>query len=451
MKNGALRGWPGQLAIGVGVAVVMAGMLGLGLAHRGTPGHPAGAPAALATAIPAATSPAAESTPTPAATATAATPTPLPTPIATAEPTPSATPLPSANASAWHLETAPSGTGPLMGLTCVDAAHCWAAGEDPTGFGAAEIIATTDGGATWTAQSVPRQPASLQAVFDVSRLTVERCVAIAATSGGELTSVALTTDDGGSRWTQHTLPAAGQNGITHLDCVAPSTCHAFGADRPTGTTGTNVLDTSTDGGATWTAAATPDALCTLNQSCQLFAMTFVDATDGWLVGGTCPSPGSCTGIIMSTSDGGATWHTAYTGGGAILGIWCAGLSTSTDCEAVGVSESLRSIDGGRTWTVRPAPTGLNGVSCADALRCVAVGAESRPTASAGLVPQVSVFATTADGGATWTTRTLPTDTSNWLNRVTCTGSSCLAAGGSQVVVDGTSTSGTHALLITVPS
>jgi photosystem II stability/assembly factor-like uncharacterized protein len=337
-----------------------------------------------------------------------------------------------------------------LGLTCVDAGYCWAVGEDPTGFAPA-IVATTNGGVIWTAQRVPQQPASLQAVFDVSCFSSQECVAAAATSGGETTSVMLTTTDGGTTWAQHSLPSDGQNGPTHLDCVGPAACYLFGADQPRGA---NVLDISTDAGSTWTATTAPDGLCSLKQSCHLSGMTFLDARDGWMVGYRCPSPGVCTGIIAATSDAGATWRTVFTGDGYISGIWCGRVSSSVDCLAVGASKVLVSLDGGSTWTPRSAPSDLTSITCVDSLHCTAVGSRSQPWNSPGLIPQVGVLAATSDGGGTWRTQLLPTDTSTWLNRVSCvSASACWVVGGEQAKVaygGGPPGSGpqTHALVLT---
>jgi photosystem II stability/assembly factor-like uncharacterized protein len=350
----------------------------------------------------------------------------------------------------WQPQHLPSTIGPLLGLTCVDAGYCWAVGEDPTGFAPA-IVATTNGGVIWTAQRVPQQPASLQAVFDVSCFSSQKCVAAAATSGGETTSVMLTTTDGGTTWAQHSLPSDGQNGPTHLDCVEPSACYLFGADQPRGA---NVLDISTDAGSTWTATTAPDGLCSLKQSCYLSGMTFLDARDGWMVGYRCPSPGACTGSIAATSDGGTTWRTVFTGEGYISGIWCGRVSSSVDCLAVGASKVLVSLDGGTTWTPRSAPSDLTSITCVDSLHCTAVGSRSQPWNSPGLIPQVGVLATTSDGGGTWSTQLLPTDTSTWLNRVSCvSASACWVVGGQQAKVaygGGPPGSGpqTHALVLT---
>jgi hypothetical protein len=317
-----------------------------------------------------------------------------------------------------------------MGLTCVDASHCWAVGEDPTGFAPA-IAATADGGVTWTVERVPQRPASLQAVFDVSCFSTLRCVAAAATSGGETTSVALTTANGGATWTQRSLPTDGQNGPTRLACVGGSTCSLYGADQPRGA---NVLDFSTDAGATWTATTAPDAVCTLAQSCRVSGMTFVNAKDGWLAANTCPNPGACTGLIAATSDGGATWRTVDTGDGYINDIWCGPAASSVDCIALGAN-ALVSHDAGGTWAPRSVPNGLASISCSDPLHCTAAGSRSQAWDQAGLIPQQGVLATTGNGGDSWTTQLLPADTSTWLNRVSCvSASACMLAGGQQAKV-----------------
>ena len=449
MRQRLLRGWRlGQLAVGLGVAVALTAVLALAIAHGGAPGRPAGAPTAQSTVAPAASvpcqsidataaaSPAAAPSPSASATSTSVCtvvptdtpgPSPADSPAATSTPqppTPAATPSPAASTTAWQPQHLPSTIGGLMGLTCVDATHCWAVGEDPTSFAPA-IAATSDGGATWIAQRIPQRPASLQAVFDVACFSTRQCVAAAATSGGETTSVELTTTNGGATWTQRSLPSDGQNGPTRLACLAPSTCYLYGADVPRGV---NVVDLSSDAGMTWTATTAPEGVCSLAQSCRLSGMTFLDAHDGLLIGNRCPDPGACTGVVATTSDGGATWHTVHTGDGYIGDIWCGTASSSGDCITIGAS-SLVSHDRGTTWTVRSAPEGLVSISCVDPLHCTAVGSQSRPSTGAGLIPQVAQLGTTRDGGQTWTTQLFAAGTSSWLNRVSCVSTSaCWAAG-----------------------
>jgi hypothetical protein len=71
------------------------------------------------------------------------------------------------------------------------------------------------------------------------------------------------------------------------------------------------------------------------------------------------------------------------------------------------------------------------ITCVDPLHRTAVGSRSQPWNSPGLIPQVAVLATTSDGGRTWSTQLLPTDTSTWLNRVSCTSASACWAVGAQ--------------------
>lgn len=354
-------------------------------------------------------------------------PTPTDSPAPPPTPTPNATPPPVVIA-AWQPQRMPATAGGSMGLTCTDSRHCWAVGEDPTGF-APQILATTDGGNVWTAQTVPDTPARLQAVFDVSCLSTHFCVAVAGTYPGETTSVILRTVDGGSTWTQVALPADGQSGLARLECVGTSVCYALGQDQ---NRKANVLDITADGGTTWTATSAPDGVCSLAANCFLRGLSFVDARRGWLVGGgLCPGNG-CTGVVEATTDGGATWRSQFTGSGAITDISCVRDASTVDCHSVGVapSGSLVSRDGGTSWSQQPTPQYAASIDCADALHCRAVGARDQSTpVPSEQFPQVGLLVTTSDGGSSWATESLAPGTSTWLNRVFCVDPlSCWAVG-----------------------
>jgi photosystem II stability/assembly factor-like uncharacterized protein len=54
----------------------------------------------------------------------------------------------------WTLQTVPSGTGNLSGIACPSTSNCYAVGATYPGESGAMIIATTDGGAGWLGLSL---------------------------------------------------------------------------------------------------------------------------------------------------------------------------------------------------------------------------------------------------------------------------------------------------------
>jgi photosystem II stability/assembly factor-like uncharacterized protein len=95
--------------------------------------------------------------------------------------------------------------------------------------------------------------------------------------------------------------------------------------------------------------------------------------------------------------------------------------------------AITTKDGGSTWTPRPLPVGnigqygvpdFKGMACPSASRCYMVGDETPGDGSPS-----GVISASADGGKTWTPRTLPPGTTS-LNAISCaTPTDCVVVGG----------------------
>jgi photosystem II stability/assembly factor-like uncharacterized protein len=125
----------------------------------------------------------------------------------------------------------------------------------------------------------------------------------------------------------------------------------------------------------------------LPQGGILYDVDFVDATHGWAVGGG--------GLVLATSDGGATWQKRSSSARGML-------------HAVAFADTLHgwtawppdpwgsggavyaTVDGGATWTEQPAARGMEDFACLDAEHVWAAGGNR--------------ILYTADGGATWSER-----------------------------------------------
>jgi photosystem II stability/assembly factor-like uncharacterized protein len=194
---------------------------------------------------------------------------------------------PSSCTSSAGSVTATSGNGSgqapaLAAVEFVDSGHGWVAG-------AGRIMATSDGGASWT-----RQYAGQADLNQVDFVDVDHGW---AAGGGTL----LRTADGGATWTPLAEPCQGE--LSSLHFVSPAVGYAVAA-APSGSpspggpyttaTGGTLLRTG-DGGATWSAVtsapASPQSAC------------FANADDGYL--GT-------PGRIWRTTDGGGHWTLALT-------------------------------------------------------------------------------------------------------------------------------------------
>ena len=81
----------------------------------------------------------------------------------------------------------------LNGITCPTSRSCFAVGNTDTFTGA--VIATTDGGATWTQQTVPT---AILFLNGVSCASPSDCTAVG--SNQNAATAVLSTTNGGTRW-----------------------------------------------------------------------------------------------------------------------------------------------------------------------------------------------------------------------------------------------------------
>lgn len=346
--------------------------------------------------------------------------------------------------------TLPAPVNSLAAVDCVDPLRCWAVGSTVGTGGApngAAVIATHDGGASWTTQPVP---ASVGFLSDVSCSDRHYCVAVGQlvqTSNGQ--GAITTTSDGGATWTAATVPP-GVLDVTAVDCRANRRCLAIGtvatgsvalvssAARPgwvqlgtlpddlTGATAISCPDSqhcwvtiqqaldvdhvagkvafTTDGGSTWAATASPKAVGYLNgidcvNSAPGSGLPFTSTTastatgSGAPVEGTPPSPAASG----TTAPSGSSTTTTVPG-------------TTTTASPPAAS----------TTTTTTTPTGLRGVWC------VAVGTTA--STLTGTRSGRGIILTTTDGGTTWSSQPV-SPTSAVLMGVSCTAvNSCVAVG-----------------------
>lgn len=202
----------------------------------------------------------------------------------------------------------------LRNVDFIDSSNGWAVGENGT------ILHTADGGDHWT-----QQPAGVTDEF--------RGVAFVNTSQGWATSFRVThyddsgdpddwrgriwhTADGGQTWRSQSLPAnAGLlNRITFIDAQHGWTVgiKATGAD-PDHPEHAGVVYRTTDGGQTWQELYSPGPNITLN------GVEWTDSNHGWVVG--FPNLSNMTGgFVFHTADGGQTWQ-RQTPGGFFSPLW----------------------------------------------------------------------------------------------------------------------------------
>src|SRR5262249_22138387 len=265
----------------------------------------------------------------------------------------------------WTVQSDSSTHETLWGVSCVDANRGWAVGG--------RVMHTTDGGATWRNQGYGGVAASF----------------VDANTGwvvGENTI--LHTADGGATWTRQSIPTVSIcrclffptqpifSGVSFADA---NTGAVVGRCR-TDIIAHNCIDIglllqTTDGGNTWVySRAGRDASAT-----ALRAISFADAQRAIGVGdGRGDVPPFFWGSTVRTTDGGASWQVAtvllqMNYSVVLNGVSYADANTAT---AVGYDSNpvsgggliIRTTDGGATWTRQSSGTAapLYGVSFVDA-------------------------------------------------------------------------------------
>jgi hypothetical protein len=191
----------------------------------------------------------------------------------------------------------------LWSIDCVSASTCWVAGNDFSKAGWTPVVSeTTDGGADWTsftnlptiAQYDPNGTYQLNAISCTSALD---CVAGGGLNESDGLAQIISTTDGGATWTSSIDPTlAGLQQIFSLSCLNGSnglpTCYAaadaLSAAGP-------VVISSTDGGATWGGMETYD------DTGWMSSISCPDASHCWAAGA-----GSTVGLV-GTADGGNSW------------------------------------------------------------------------------------------------------------------------------------------------
>ncbi|MGN6678794.1 MAG: WD40/YVTN/BNR-like repeat-containing protein, partial [Streptosporangiaceae bacterium] len=208
----------------------------------------------------------------------------------------------------WTLKSPGSWTIPgsvywANAIDCVSVSTCWIAGQGPSDLAVPFVAATTDGGATWTnfqnlPSFTPYDPNgtySLNTIWCASALS---CVAAGGLNEGDGQAQVISTSDGGATWSvspDPTLHSLQQ--LFQLTCLPVSgglsTCRAAAsANSASGP----VVVTSTDGGTTWSGQETH------NNTGWMSAISCADAQHCWAAGA-----GTKLGLL-GTSDGGSAWQ-----------------------------------------------------------------------------------------------------------------------------------------------
>jgi photosystem II stability/assembly factor-like uncharacterized protein len=300
--------------------------------------------------------------------------------------------VPPALQPTWRPTGAPIASSRTDDIWFLDPLRGWAVNSN------GQILHTSDGFATFDEQ------------FHDENLYL-RCVGFASdTQGwvGTLTPATrlLATVDGGTTWTPVPgLPAGAPSAVCGLSIVDEFVVYASGTNFPNRPAR---MMRTVDGGVTWTAWEMA-AHATL-----LVDTYFTDAAHGWVVGGRArvpnPTRRDVRAVVLRTEDGGQTWvnRVAALGEQMPLGEWGWKIHFIDDRVGYVALESftrgaiLKTTDGGDSWTRIEItdPQGnvnLEGVGFVDESTGW-VGGWGTPQVGD---PQAGFSSATTDGGKTW--------------------------------------------------
>lgn len=155
----------------------------------------------------------------------------------------------------WSSNWIPNIPGHVSSLTCPDENNCYATANVANlgaKTGSPEVLATSDGGATWQLESVfTATPSTDNGLTSIACSSINNClvsgfqrsVTNAKLSTGEI----FVTSDGGHTWSPSQLPT-GLGIVTEVDCASAQTCLAIaqppylsGAPAPSGPMPSDIL------------------------------------------------------------------------------------------------------------------------------------------------------------------------------------------------------------------
>ena len=243
--------------------------------------------------------------------------------------------------------------------------------------GIGSIARTTDGGVSWSTKFPSNAKAGLSSTWgllDVAAVDGEHAWAVG--SRGARGALVLATKDGGATWTTQMgdVPVP----LLRVDFVDMRNGWATGVSEDTHK---GYVFVTRDGGRRW-------ATC-LESPFYLGAVAFADRRHGWVVAHGRYSEGfEAVGTILATDDGGRTWRVQRRAPAPPLAdVACCDSSHAWAVGTEGTV--LATIDGGRTWAPQNAGTqeDLVAIAFSDQDRgwAIAKGGQLRATVDGGLV------------------------------------------------------------------
>jgi photosystem II stability/assembly factor-like uncharacterized protein len=214
---------------------------------------------------------------------------------------------------AWKRLALPKGEESLSLVTCTTPRKCIAEGSmdavvgEPDEGHRLSIITTSDGGSTWVQSSLSTDPSAPIGAYILSGLTCAtqtRCLLVGdATPGdGSASGVIIASDDGGLTWTFEKAPA-GTTFLNAISCPSAAQCAVVGGGIEARGGSDQDIVTTSDSGQTWTSHFVPASAVGLDGvSCPS-----VTSCVGVGFGLSTSDPTAEPAAVVVTADAGATW------------------------------------------------------------------------------------------------------------------------------------------------
>ena len=344
----------------------------------------------------------------------------------------------------WTQYTMPSGFSPTTTLSCGSADACDAGGAYN---GQYVLVSTTNGGHSFTMAPLP---STVGALLSLSCTFDQFCGGLTSVKGpqssifrpdtvgfGQSTNATfLSTSNGGSTFSSSTIAAV--NSLWTLECISSLHCVALGNQGSLNSGATNwgqgVMETTNDGGTTWTSTDLPSGF-EVGPDPGLSCADALHCSVTGKIDVAFKNPPACVTMPHSSNVPTPSVGNAGTPDAALETIvqFESSLMTSANLRATSgtedfgcmwppeeaVSEIMSTTDGGITWTPdefpanAPAPT-LFGLSCPTINDCWTSGTDQTvQQVPGGADPSESVILGTTNGGATWSTVTFAVPAGSW--------------------------------------
>ncbi len=283
----------------------------------------------------------------------------------------------------WSSQKLPSGTPGLQQISCPTVSDCYAV-SSTSYAGSVTMISTTDGGSTWTRQTLP-----YGAVAEISCPTASDCYISGwswGSAAGTLFDWVAVTTNGGASWSTKDLPSSLQQSPASITCPTATTCYVvLSYDHSSPPEGVAV---TTDSGATWTVKPLPSGYAGAAIACPSATTCYATNVTNYL-----------SGLAVTTNEG-STWSVEnYSFPASVNSLSC---PTTSECYASGGNWVAIITNAGSSVSYPQLPTGtgsLMGITCPTLSSCYALEGFYNN-------PQEGVLYT-SDGGTSWALSLLP--------------------------------------------